>query len=244
MEESPVARYIIHPSVARDQTAKQVTQLKAPSTPIIGSCTDNTFEIILDQYQLKEISWLNICNLAEEWSDKDGSSEAMDGVDAVVNGEVLLVPPKLPPHEQVEIALVEKVVNEKGQKAPEDHPPSETLPWSCQSCQYCHWVLFLQNFQKCLPFFLLIFCSRQCFFECKHYIECPRKGKEAREGKDWIVSREEEEPGPDEVAKRFGEHHDGIKDGDPGRARLLAGHIGLVGGKISWKGRCSKIPGR
>ena len=42
MEERPVARYIIQPSVARDQTAKQVTQLKAPSTPIIGSCTNNT----------------------------------------------------------------------------------------------------------------------------------------------------------------------------------------------------------
>ena len=42
IEDSPVARYIIQPCVARAQTMKEVTQLKAPIMPIIGSWTFNT----------------------------------------------------------------------------------------------------------------------------------------------------------------------------------------------------------
>ena len=42
IEESPVAKYIIHPCVARAQTMNEVTQLKAPIIPIMGSCTFST----------------------------------------------------------------------------------------------------------------------------------------------------------------------------------------------------------
>ena len=47
IEESPVAIYIIQPCVASAQTMKEVTQLKAPIIPIIGSCTFSTFVIVM-----------------------------------------------------------------------------------------------------------------------------------------------------------------------------------------------------
>ena len=47
IEESPVARYIIQPRVASAQTINEVTQLKAPIIPIIGSCTFSTLVIMM-----------------------------------------------------------------------------------------------------------------------------------------------------------------------------------------------------
>ena len=47
IEESPVARYIIQPCVASAQTINEVTQLKAPIMPIIGSCTFSTLVMMM-----------------------------------------------------------------------------------------------------------------------------------------------------------------------------------------------------
>ena len=55
----------------------------------------------------------------------------MDGIDTVVHREVLLIPTELLAREQVQVALVVEVVHKEGQDTPEDHPPSETLPWPC-----------------------------------------------------------------------------------------------------------------
>ena len=70
----------------------------------------------------------------------------MDGVDTIVHREVLLIPTELLACEQVQVALVVEVVHKEGQDTPEDHPPSETLPWPCQCSHHCDRVLSSQNF--------------------------------------------------------------------------------------------------
>ena len=60
IEESPVAKYIIHPCVARAQTMSEVTQLKAPIIPIIGSCTFSTLVMMTMVVMVKmDKVWFN-----------------------------------------------------------------------------------------------------------------------------------------------------------------------------------------
>ena len=80
IEESPVARYIIQPRVASAQTINEVTQLKAPIMPIIGSCTFSTLVIMMMVVMVKMVQLLGQTNLAQKRSDDAGSCEAMDGV--------------------------------------------------------------------------------------------------------------------------------------------------------------------
>ena len=85
IEESPVARYIIQPCVASAQTINEVTQLKAPIMPIIGSCPFSTLVIMMMVVVMVRmdkglVQFLGQTNLAQKRSDDAGSCEAMDGV--------------------------------------------------------------------------------------------------------------------------------------------------------------------
>ena len=84
IEESPVARYIIQPCVASAQTINEVTQLKAPIIPIIGSCTFSTLVMMMMVVMVRMdkglAQFLGQTNLAQKRSDDAGSCEAMDGV--------------------------------------------------------------------------------------------------------------------------------------------------------------------